>query len=269
MPCVAAALVLSACGGTDNAAPVTSAAPDTSAPSSEPNFVRTSDGSVVDPPGDTASIASDLQTTIDSSGLTSTTIDLAEAAESQIVPETGVPGIDSTDAFCRSWSEFAGSFQALALVSAVGEPENAQMLEVVASQAIADAVAGLGAHLPPELEAERTILTVDFAGPMLRRAERALSELAIAGASDDDLLAYASLWLASLSSVGVSDPELTVDLETVNGAAVDAAVAAFAAALPSITADPSLITNAAIPVTEAYLVANCPDQGTLLGNDIT
>jgi hypothetical protein len=143
------------------------------------------------------------------------------------------------------------------------------MLEVLAAEAIVKAVGGLGEHLPAELETARTLLTVDFAGPMLRRSERALTELAAAGASAEDVSAYAALWLAALARVGVSDPQISVDLTTVNRATLDSAVASFAAALPSITSDPSLITDAEIPTVEAYLVANCPDQGTLLGNDIT
>ena len=36
------------------------------------------------------------------------------------VPDGGVPGIDSDDPFCRAWSEFAGSFQALSLTASFG-----------------------------------------------------------------------------------------------------------------------------------------------------
>lgn len=267
--CVVAALAASSCGGSEQAAPETSPVASAAQVNSEPDFVRVGDGTVAAPTPATEPVAADSQDVGEASDLTTSTVELAEAAEAQIVPETGVPGIDSEDAFCRSWSEFAGSFQALALVSAVGEAENAQVLEVLAAEAIVNAVGGLGEHLPAELETDRALLTMDFAGPMLRRSERALTELAAAGASDEDVAAYAALWLAALARVGVSDPQIAVDLATVNRIALDAAVASFAAALPSITADPSLITDAEIPKVEAYLVSNCPDQGTLLGNDIT
>ena len=41
---------------------------------------------------------------------------------------------------------------------------------------------------------------------------------------------------------------------------VEAAVAAFTAAVPPIAQDPSLITDASTPLTFAYLGANCPDR---------
>jgi len=54
--------------------------------------------------------------------------------EIEPVPDVGVPGIDSADPFCRAWSEFAGSFQALAFASiADTDPVAAARLEVVAS----------------------------------------------------------------------------------------------------------------------------------------
>jgi hypothetical protein len=46
------------------------------------------------------------------------------------------------------------------------------------------------------------------------------------------------------------------------------AVESFSTTFPSIVADPSLMTDAQIPLTDACLVANCPDQGTLGGNDV-
>ena len=44
------------------------------------------------------------------------------------VAETGVPGIDCDDAFCRVWSRYAGSVQALSLAWAVQPPVAAVML---------------------------------------------------------------------------------------------------------------------------------------------
>ena len=53
------------------------------------------------------------------------------------VPETGVPGIASDDLFCRAWSEYAGSVQALSLAWAVQPAAAASALEVAASDAVA------------------------------------------------------------------------------------------------------------------------------------
>jgi hypothetical protein len=50
-------------------------------------------------------------------------------------------------------------------------------------------------------------------------------------------------------------------------AAVVAATTAFAADVPPIAGDPSLITRAEAPATLDYLAERCPDQGVLAGND--
>ncbi len=186
-----------------------------------------------------------------------------------IVPDTGVPGIDSGDLFCRSWSRFAGSFQALALAASFGVDDvEATRSEVVASPALIAAVEGLDTGLPAELESERSTLVVDLVGPMTRRAEQARAELVAAGLTDEEIEALGDAWLVTLAEEGVDDPDLFVEVDGVDEAAVDAAVAAFGAALPPIDEDPSLITDAQVPLTEQFLLENCPDQGTLGGNDV-
>lgn len=200
-------------------------------------------------------------------GATTTEFDLdalPETPEIPVVPETGVPGIDSADAFCRAWSEFAGSFQAVGLVSAVGDPANAFRLEVFASPAVVGAVLALDANLPVELEDEQTALIADFAGPYFARASVAEG---LIDADVRDVLAAA--WILQLTELGVDDPFLEVDLPgAVDPALFAAAVESFSAASPSIVEDPSLITDVRIPLTAAYLTTNCPDQGILAGNDV-
>ena len=66
-----------------------------------------------------------------------------------------MPGIDSDNAFCRGWSEYAGSVQALSLAWAVQPAEAAATLEVAASDAVSDAVAAMAAALPAEIESNR------------------------------------------------------------------------------------------------------------------
>ncbi len=183
------------------------------------------------------------------------------------IPETGVPGIDSSDAFCRAWSEFAGSFQALGLTSAVGDAANAVRLEVIAASSVTSAVETMEANLPAELESERSALIDDFAGPFFARA--VVAEAALVGAGvDPDLLR--DTWIATLTEAGVDDPMIEVQLAAdIDGAALDAAVVSFADAQPPIVEDPTLITDASIPETETYLADVCPDGGILSGNDVT
>jgi len=185
------------------------------------------------------------------------------------VPETGVPGIDSADLFCRSWSEFAGTFQALALASAfASDGLAAPRAELVASGTIIAAVAGLGEHLPAELESERTNLIVDFVGPMERRALRNYSGLEAADLSTEQIDELAELWLAALAAAGVDEPDIQLDIPEDVALRVDGVANALRSSVPLIHEDPSLVTNASTPLTDRYIVENCPDQGTLGGNDV-
>lgn len=184
------------------------------------------------------------------------------------VPETGVPGIDSDDVFCRSWSEYAGSYQALTFAWALREPQAASRLEVVATDALTAAAAGLADALPPELEAERQALTVELTSPLLRRAERARSLLAAAGVDDAGIEALGDAWLAVLADAGAESEDLIVPIDDPTlDAAVEAAAERLRAEIPPIVEDPSLIVDVQIGATEAYLFENCPDRGILAGND--
>jgi hypothetical protein len=185
------------------------------------------------------------------------------------VPETGVPGIDSANLFCRSWSEFAGTFQALALASTFASGDlSAPRSELVASGAIITAVAGLGEHLPAELESERTNLTVDLVGPMERRALRNYSSLEAAGLSTAQIDELAELWLAALVVAGVDEPNIQLDIAGDVALQVDGVARALRSSVPLIRDDPSLVTDASTPLTNEYILENCPDQGTLGGNDV-
>ena len=115
-----AVLVLAACSGGDDDAgePI--------APVSGESV--TSDSSEALVPTPDAAEEGDGQTGGDAETAPSTTeFDLSAQPSTpaiEPVPETGVPGIDSGDVFCRAWSEFAGSFQALGLVSAIGDRDD-------------------------------------------------------------------------------------------------------------------------------------------------
>ncbi len=253
-----------ACSGADDDAGV--AIPpgtgDAATGETGPDFVPTPDdgeaGEAGEVGGDDAEIASPT-TEFDLSAEPST-------PAIQPIPETGVPGIDSSDAFCRAWSEFAGSFQALGLVSAIGDPDAALRLEVIAASTVTAAVHALEANLPAELEAERVALVADLAGPFFGRALLAEVDLMGAGLEPPVLR---DVWLAALSEAGVDNPELQVVVpDTIDGAALDAAVASFTDAQVGIVEDPALVTDATIPLTEAYLADSCPDGGILSGNDV-
>lgn len=185
------------------------------------------------------------------------------------VPETGVPGLDSEDAFCRAWSEYAGSVQALSLAWAVQPPDEAAALEVAASDAVTGAVAAMSADLPAEIESNRQALTVDVPGPFLRRAERARIALVGAGASEDDIGVLGDAWLEALAASGVDAEDVTLDLASELRAVVDDAAADFRAEVPSIVEDPTLdTTEFDIGPSLDYIFESCPDRGTLAGNDV-
>jgi len=222
----------------------------------------------VTPSDDTDATDSDSSATSDGDGsnlgsegaVTPTSVPVGDDRAAEQIPavaETGVPGIDSDNAFCRAWSQFAGSFQALTLVSAIGDPAQAMQLKVIASSAVVEAVANLGVQLPNELQAEKVSLVEQFAGPFAKRAMKAQVALMI------------DVWLTQLAVSDVDDPALTAVLPPhVDALVIDSAVAAFVAAVPAIVQDSSLITTAQTPLTEQYLVTNCPDRGTLSGNDV-
>ena len=243
------ALIVAGCAGSGGtiAEPQSTDTPVTA--DAGPDFVRTESDDVAEP------------------GVSTTEFDLGaqtSTPEIPVVPETGVPGIDSADAICRAWSEFAGNFQAVGLISAVGDPANALRVEVFAAPTVVDAVLALDAHLPAELEDERGALIADFAGPFFARASVAEGQLDV-DVRDD----VAAAWITQLSEIGIDDPFLEVVLPaSVEPSLFTGAVAVFGTQFPPIVEDPSLITDVQIPLTEAYLRSNCPDQGILAGNDV-
>ena len=127
----------------------------------------------------------------------------------------------------------------------------------------------MSADLPSEIESNRQALTVDVPSPFLRRAERARTALLDAGASDDDIGALGDAWLEALASFGVDAEDVTLDLAAELAAVVDAAAADFRAEVPSIIEDPTLdTTEFDISPSLDYIFENCPDRGTLAGNDV-
>ncbi|HYN32631.1 MAG TPA: hypothetical protein VES40_08405 [Ilumatobacteraceae bacterium] len=184
------------------------------------------------------------------------------------VPDEPVPGLDSDDPFCRAWSEFAGSFQALALASSVGaDPANAIRLEVAAAGAVVGAVSDLDASLPAEVDDERDAFIVGLLGPFANRARMATEALIAAGLAEEQVEELGDLWLATVAGTGSQDPDLALVVPLDYQPAFDDAIAAFSANVEPISDDPSLVTDADAPQTLAYIARTCPDQGTLAGTD--
>lgn len=185
------------------------------------------------------------------------------------VPETGVPGIASADLFCRAWSAYAGSVQALSLAWAVQPAAAAAMLEVAASDAVARAVASMADELPADIEANRDALTVDVPGPFLRRAERARAALIDAGATDAEIEQLGEAWIEAIAAAGLDAEDVSVVVEEGVEQKLSTAAEAFLGDTPSILEDPTLdTTEFDITPSLDYIFENCPDRGTLAGNDV-
>ena len=275
---MALAVLATACAGDDGAAPAASDPGGTVATTAPPT-----DGALFDEVGPSygepdAADASGDDGVASPSPVGSTAADRREGGAGTerttvveslpAVAETGVPGIESDDDLCRAWSEYAGSFAALAGAWQVLEPADAARLEVAASSALVQAVGGLAEHLPAELEGEREAFTVNVPGPMLRRAERAGSALEVAGLDAAGRARLGEAWLAAPADAGVDPTSIELDVGAADAGALDAAAAEFADDVPPMGLDPSLdTTEYDISASLAYVTAECPDQGTLAGND--
>lgn len=185
-------------------------------------------------------------------------------------PTTGVPGLDSDDAFCAAWSRYAGSYQVLAVAAffLADQPGRAFELEVAAADTVAAAHADLGANWPAELESERGAAWESSYGPFAARAARVGELLAEAGATPAQRRAISAAWLDALARRNPDDPDVPLELDGELAALVAAAATAVAAELPPIPQDPTLVIDTATPLTDAYTASNCPDAGLLAGSDV-
>lgn len=184
--------------------------------------------------------------------------------------ETGTPGLDSDDAFCSSWSRFAGSFQVVAVTAAfgTGPPEQLAALEVAAAPTVTTAYDDLLANWPDELADEESLVADEFLGPFARRLTEARDALDSVGADDATVAAISEAWLAGLAQRDPSTPEFAIDLSDEEWATIDEAAIVFAAQRVPFGTDPSLVTNVVTPLTDEYLAVSCPDQGTLSGQEV-
>lgn len=186
------------------------------------------------------------------------------------VPETGVPGLDSDDAFCAAWSRFGGSFQVVAVNAAFGggDATSIATLELVAAPTVDQAYRDLSAGWPADLEPERATALGDALGPFAVRVGGGEELLVELGATDDDLATIAAAWEAALAARDPQSPDVVVDLPDELWTLVEAAAARQVADRGDWRADESLVTKVETPLTDAYLATACPDQGTLAGQEI-
>jgi hypothetical protein len=176
---------------------------------------------------------------------------------------TGVPGLTADDPFCSAWAGYAGTLQALGIAASFGDlsSDRFAILELVAASRLAEVVAAIDASWPPELDGERHVVMDQRIGPYARRAQAAVDALTDAGVATAELATLSSTWQTALMA---RDPEVPViDVPAVAGdlqAKVDAAAVAFDQARTPFSHDPSLATDGVeTPLTDAYLVAHCPD----------
>lgn len=209
-------------------------------------------------------------TTGDSQAAPDESAPLPTTAIIDTVPEDGVPGIESDDRFCQAWSEFGGSFQALTLAShAAADPTTAAAIELAASDVIVQAVATMDANFPDSIDPDDRSLFLDgVLGPFTDRAVEAQQILRSSGLSEAQVAELGDIWLATLIETGLGDPDIGVDVPDELQPSFDNAVEVWTADHGSIATDTDLITDARAPQTDAYLAAECPDQGILSGNDV-
>jgi hypothetical protein len=188
----------------------------------------------------------------------------ADMSSSTVAPEpTGVPGIDDSDPFCAAWAVYSGTVQSIGIANAFGGLPSSGIarIEVIAAASLVESVGGIGSRWPAELVGERSTVLTDLVGPFDRRAQKAVAALRDAGVGDDELAELAVVWMTALRERTAEDPVIAVPpLRDDLAAKVDAAAAAFDAAVTPFADDPSLIVESVeTPLTDAYLSATCPD----------
>jgi hypothetical protein len=254
------ALVLAACSGDDESA----ADPRGDAPTTVP----TTSAATTAPPGpSTGSVPSTVAPST-SSPATAPPPTTLDPASTPAPADTGVPGLDSDDAFCAAWSRFGGSWQVTLGAAAFGSAEESARLEVLASTVVGDAYEAIFRAWPAEVESEREVVADQFFGAFQRRSADALAALSAAGADEADLAELAALWVDALAARDPGNPVLAVDVPEELAGTVVAAVDGFTAQRPPFMADPSMVITASTPLTDDYLLSACPDQGSIFGENI-
>ena len=185
------------------------------------------------------------------------------------VAETGVPGLDSDDAFCAAWSRFGGSWQVLLVGSTfLGDPERVATWEIASAAIIVEAYAELIRHFPVELATEAEPVADAYFGVLYRRATVAGASLVDAGSSAETVRRLGQAWLEALAERDPLDPNLAFEVPDDLREVVGRAAADFRSRRVGFHLDPSMVVEADTPLTDTYLETACPDQGTLTGQEV-
>lgn len=185
------------------------------------------------------------------------------------IPETGVPGLDSSDRFCSAWSRFGGSWQVLLVGSTfLGDPDRLAEWEIAASTVVGPAYDDLIAGLQEELASEADLVAEGYFGVLDRRLDVAEAALASAGADDAARETLRSAWIDALATRDPSTPDLAFTVPDGLEAIVADAAATVRSQRVEFHVDPSMVVDAVTPLTDAYLETSCPDRGTLTGQEI-
>lgn len=219
-------------------------------------------------PAATVAVTGTASASVATSAVAGTSSPPAPTTTLPVVPETGVPGLDSEDAFCAAWSRFGGSWQVLVQASASGPSERVARLEVIASSVVADAYDDVFAAWPEQLESEREVVADGYFGAFLRRSADARAALVGAGATDDELDRLAEVWTDALAAFDPGASEIQVAVPGELEPLVTEAAQTFAAQRAPLPADPSMVIVVSTPLTDAFLASACPDQGWIGGQEV-
>jgi hypothetical protein len=225
-------------------------------------------GAPVTAPAQTARAAPDSSAPADSEIASPATTAPATSPPTVAPVDTGVPGLDSDDAFCSAWSRFGGSWQLLVQAGAAGDPGQVARLEVIASTIVQDAYDDVFDAWPASLESEREVVADGYFGAFQRRSADAAAALAATGASDADIAELAQAWDAALAQYDPAtaiDVPVPPDLQPI----VDQAANSFGEQRVPLQSDPSMVITVETPLTDEMLATACPDQGWIVGQDVS
>lgn len=256
-----AALVVVSCSGSDGA--------DAPAPTGSPSVTESPNGS-----DDTGGPTSAPDTSSDASAPSSTPVPVTASTQPPTTPvpppPTGVPGIDSADAFCRDYARVLGTSTLLGVSSAfLAQPtEEIVRLEVIAAPAVLAAAESLPGEVPEAAAADTDTLLADVVDPLTQRSIVIDDALVAAGVDSAGRAALIEAWDAVLATDDPVDPAIEVpDLDPALAAQVDAAIAALT--LPPYLEDPAVAAAPAqTPLVQAYVQSSCPEILGLLGDQI-
>lgn len=185
------------------------------------------------------------------------------------VSETGVPGLDSDDAFCAAWSRFGGTWQVILVGSTfLDDADRVARWEVSSAALVLDAYDELMSNLPAALEPERDALADGYFGAFRRRAEAAATALSTSGATPADTDALATSWIDALAQRDPSTADVPFVPPSTLAGLVDAGAAELRSRRTAFHLDPSLVVTVETPLTDEFIESTCPDQGTLAGGEV-